>query len=1198
MARDSSGSESVEIVRVVRQTRSVVSHPMGGDARPLGSKGGNGGLSAFEDKEALAALDDDVFRAAVNRMLATQRKIYNTQANHWSTVRLRENKRATEREARMLRATLASTATEEVDRARDRCRGAPLGSSSRSGATLPHVSRGGAHGANDGRPVVSVTVKRPASALNATATEERQQIKAVLLPPVQNVPRYTSYIASAYENSHVRDEVRRRLLFPDHEGEMQMASDDDVLVDSDDNDKSSSDSDTNDDSKSPGSKAAAARASPHYQQGQGKPGSRTTKEAAERAEHNGKQRDKKAKRLSLRKTRTEAAEKARDEAATMHWDTQDDYLIFVASVTLDTSPRAITAVAANLKLDSAVLRARMKVLTRELEHIPQESIGSYKPALSNIYSDCLALACKGKNLGKVAAEEFETALRAASGQDPAGRERATEAEIVGLKSSADGTSHAMEDDEDPFKFVPKTEPDDKEEELSAEEEEDKEEKNIKRRGRGQGPRPTDPRGRRRADSSLSGLWNLVAWRFLTMGDAPKKFDVDIPDAIVDDTDMEHVYSEMERAHYDCVQPAMDSFRTLYCVRCHAYDCNLHGCGQEQPPRIKAPVGGRWGAQAAAAKAVEAAEVAGVETEAVCPCGPECWRLRRSLVKAVTGNVYAASSSSAGEWSTALFDVAAIKAAALKATVDPKNANKRARHAIGKEKHSEGNESFGEGEAGRCGTKGTDLSPSEDVTSKGGKKAVKRKPWYLFEKAAAVDTDAAAENAAEDASDASEDTRGEYKSPARAEEAGKGHSEQFETANEDEDDDNDEVGTRDRTSIVAAERELLRWRNPDKFWGDWSQFHESFYEKMRTVYGKSEDPCAIARAISGPSCVNVCRRLLHDLREDVVMEAITGANTGGKDYDQAGGGRGGLGRGGRGGRGGRRKVSKFHSTRKRTTATIRRRMANSEDHMWTQYTPCTCEGGCNTKTCTCMRDGNFCERWCACGGTCDNRFGGCNCKAGTCRTRACPCFAAARECNPDVCRRCTVTAARHAHQCREGSGAFGELCVPINNPTPPVNLDAPTDPNNELECMNMRLLLRQHKHICLGLSAVAGWGAFLKDGAKKNELLGEYTGELISQAEADRRGRIYDRLNCSFLFNLNDQWVLDAYLKGNKLKFANHSATPNCYAKVLMVRGDHRVGIFAKEDIAPGEELTYDYRYERDKAPSWAVSEEPAPPLFM
>lgn len=230
----------------------------------------------------------------------------------------------------------------------------------------------------------------------------------------------------------------------------------------------------------------------------------------------------------------------------------------------------------------------------------------------------------------------------------------------------------------------------------------------------------------------------------------------------------------------------------------------------------------------------------------------------------------------------------------------------------------------------------------------------------------------------------------------------------------------------------------------------------------------------------------------------------------------------------------------------------------------QYTPCSCQFMCG-KDCSCLKKGTCCEKYCGCSKSCKNRFRGCHCAKSQCRSRQCPCFAANRECDPDVCRNCWVSC---------GGDSLGE---------PPKRGDG--------QCGNMRLLLRQQQRILLGRSDVAGWGAFIKKSVNKHDYLGEYTGELVSHREADKRGKIYDRANSSFLFDLNDEYVLDAFRQGDKLKFANHSAKPNCYCKVMLVSGDHRVGIFAKERLEAKEELFYDYRYGPNEAPEWARKPE-------
>jgi SET domain-containing protein len=110
------------------------------------------------------------------------------------------------------------------------------------------------------------------------------------------------------------------------------------------------------------------------------------------------------------------------------------------------------------------------------------------------------------------------------------------------------------------------------------------------------------------------------------------------------------------------------------------------------------------------------------------------------------------------------------------------------------------------------------------------------------------------------------------------------------------------------------------------------------------------------------------------------------------------------------------------------------------------------------------------------------------------------------------------------------------------------------------------------------SAIAGRGAFATRAIAAGERIIEYTGERITHAEADRR---YDDDSMAehhtFLFTTSSRFVIDATHGGNDARFINHSCEPNCESDVT--RG--RVFITALRDIAAGEELYYDYAYQRD-----------------
>lgn len=111
------------------------------------------------------------------------------------------------------------------------------------------------------------------------------------------------------------------------------------------------------------------------------------------------------------------------------------------------------------------------------------------------------------------------------------------------------------------------------------------------------------------------------------------------------------------------------------------------------------------------------------------------------------------------------------------------------------------------------------------------------------------------------------------------------------------------------------------------------------------------------------------------------------------------------------------------------------------------------------------------------------------------------------------------------------------------------------------------------------SAIHGNGMFAVAPIARGERLIEYKGKRRTHDEVDAGDSGDVDSGHTFLFTLNDEYVIDANFGGNSARWINHSCAPNCEAVLdedEEAPKKSRVFIEARRAIKPGEELTYDY----------------------
>ena len=106
------------------------------------------------------------------------------------------------------------------------------------------------------------------------------------------------------------------------------------------------------------------------------------------------------------------------------------------------------------------------------------------------------------------------------------------------------------------------------------------------------------------------------------------------------------------------------------------------------------------------------------------------------------------------------------------------------------------------------------------------------------------------------------------------------------------------------------------------------------------------------------------------------------------------------------------------------------------------------------------------------------------------------------------------------------------------------------------------------------SQIHGSGLFAAKAIAAGTQIIEYVGEKITKQQALEECLAGNY----FVFSLDDEFDLNGNVEWNLARLINHSCSPNCESELI----DGRVWVTALRNIAPGEELTYNYGYDLDE----------------